>query len=52
MELNRKGCGYYACGAMLLAPTPAGKLGAIQFVQKRRGLMFVSPLDCEGDGHF
>jgi hypothetical protein len=33
------------------APTPAGKMVAIQFVQKPR-LKFVSSLDCEGDGHF
>jgi hypothetical protein len=52
MELNRQGCRLLGVRRHVWAPTLAGKLGAIQFVQKRQGLMFVSPLDCEGDGHF
>ena len=47
MELNRQGCRLLSVWRHVWAPTLAGK-----FVQKCQGLMFVSPLDCEGDGHF
>jgi hypothetical protein len=52
MELNRQVCRLIrVCGTMFGARA-CRKIGAIPFVQKRRGLMFVSPLDCEGNGHF
>ena len=53
-ELNRQGSQttWNARRHNSRAPTSAGKLVAIQFVQKRQGPKFVSPLDCEGNGHF
>ena len=53
MELNRQGCRPTERAAPCFwGALAAGKLVAIQFVQKRQGLKFVSPLDCEGNGHF
>jgi hypothetical protein len=51
MELNRQGCRLLSVRRHVSGrPTPAGKWVAIEFVQKRQGLKFVSPLDCEGNG--